>query len=377
MIKRLSYSIATAMLLLLALLWLYPTPKSQSCTIRVGYVSVSAQQADLSQQRATQCGLRGAELMAAQAFEENTLKGQTIEVLSLPVAEEQNWQESVLHILREKELAALFFAPGTPLPTALCHALEETSCPVFLASDEECPMNGAIPFRVVSTRSAMVQTVADYALSQHFRHIAVLVSDESGFQEQAELFLECLKAEQVKIDVQFHFTLPEYLPVSGEQSPEAFAVWGGKDFLIQTIRALRHTGYLGPILGSPDCGDPAVINALGIASNNIVFSAPYCIPRSTEEIESEILSALTSRYVQRYGEYPTSAALFSGYDQMLLFSKALSIHLAHPELALPQAVHLICDQKGMAGIFDFSSGRDGIDHPRVYTIESGAVIPAL
>ena len=376
--KRLSYIAATTAVLLFTLSRLYPVCDAKIDMVRIGYISISEQQADLSQQRAAQCGLGGVELMAEQAEQAGIFVGHKVEIHALPVAGDAGWQDVLLKTVREEKLSALFFAPGTPLPDATLRlALETRGCPFFIATDQNYPTNVFGPFRVVSTNHAMTEALAGYALSQHYRCVTVLMSDEACSKEQAEVFLQCLKDSQISSNTQLSNDQSKYLAIDGELATEAFAVWGDQQFLIQTIRMLRHTGYLGPILASSNCGEPAVINALGIASNNVVFTAQYRVPRSTEEIESEVLSALTDCYVRRYGEYPTSHALFSGYDQMLLFSKAFAIRTERPELTLQQAVSSIQNVKGMAGIFNFNNSGDGIDYPRVYTVESGTVVPVL
>jgi branched-chain amino acid transport system substrate-binding protein len=177
-------------------------------------------------------------------------------------------------------------------------------------------------FRVYPTSRNFVAPVAQFMAKNH-KKIAVLYVEDDFGNSNYQVFSELAQADGMEIVDHQSYTLTQEDVRSTvsrvlSSSPEAVFVTGYGPAFTRVFLALRELSPTTPVYTEIGFANPAVLDALGDAANDIVFDGTEI---ELEGPQSEIARRFKDEYVSAYGKTPYQVAGFA-YDVLQLTVKA-------------------------------------------------------
>jgi len=155
----------------------------------------------------------------------------------------------------------------------------------------------------------------------------------------------------------------------GDASPTATMVIAGSTESALLVRALRQSGFAGPIFGGPQVGRRAFLDSAGAAAEGVAL--PLLFDPTSGRPETELF---LQRFQERTGARPDWAAAHT-YDATRLLLESIR-QAGLNRAAIRQALAQLTPWQGVTGIVDWDpTGQNRRPVRRLATIRGGIIVP--
>jgi branched-chain amino acid transport system substrate-binding protein len=142
--------------------------------------------------------------------------------------------------------------------------------------------------------------------------------------------------------------------------------------LLQTLRAVRATGFAGAVVTTSAFNSPGILQRAGPIAEGLYFLRP---PLAGDERDNPAAAAFLSRYRERHHRDPEVFAAY-GFDALLALAEAVRTAGDHPE-ELPDRLRSITNLQGASGPIAFSRSGEVLKVPQVFRIVNGHPVNLL
>jgi len=142
--------------------------------------------------------------------------------------------------------------------------------------------------------------------------------------------------------------------------------------LLQTLRAVRATGFTGAVVTTSAFNSPGILQRAGPTAEGLYFLRP---PMAGDARDNPVAASFLTRYRERYRRDPEVFAAY-GFDALLALAEAFRMAGDHPE-ELPDRLRGITNLQGASGAIAFSASGEVLKVPQVFRIVTGKPVNLL
>lgn len=330
--------------------------------------------------------VQGAELAISEINADGGLLGKQVELIKLD--DKSNAEQAVKNVTRLCEVDKVnliiasiisnnILASADIVQKAQIPSLGSGTSPTWLQGDGKDYLFRVLPNSKLSNE-AIIHAIKELGVE----NVGIIYRADEGGNTNQKIFSERCAQDNVNV-VGVEAFQPNDTDVSGQINKlikagmDGLVCYGTTADPIMILNQLKKTGYKGKVFGPEIFSPYAIKEATGDAANGVIYGAPYAVPVSADNANTEIEKAFLQRFVDHFGKMPESDVAYRTYDAMMLYKTAVERCQSVDGSKVTEALNEIDDFEGLAGTFQFKTAAEqgmrgeGILNCRLYVIEDG------